>query len=114
LSFAGQTTTSVRSFFGGQAAGTFALDEHTTVTPHLRLAWAHEFTDTRQVNVSFLAIPGAALTELGARPARDAAIVEAGVEVGIGRSLAVYAQFDGDLAGSGHAYAGSGGLRFTW
>jgi outer membrane autotransporter protein len=114
LSFAGETTTSVRSFLGGQVATTFVVDPHTTVTPHLRLAWAHEFTSTRQVNVSFLSIPGPAFTELGARPLRDAAIVEAGVEVAIGRSVMVYAQFDGDLGGGGGVYAGSGGLRITW
>jgi S-(hydroxymethyl)glutathione dehydrogenase/alcohol dehydrogenase len=50
----------------------------------------------------------------GARPARDAALVSAGVDVGIGRNVTVYAQFDSELAGSGNAYAGSGGLRVSW
>jgi outer membrane autotransporter protein len=76
--------------------------------------WAHEFSADRQVNASFLSIPGAAFTVNGARPARDAAIVGAGVDVGIGRNVALYAQFDGDLSGSGNAYAGSGGIRISW
>jgi outer membrane autotransporter protein len=85
-----------------------------SVTPRLRVAWAHEFTNTRQINVSFLSIPGAAFTEQGARPVRDAAIVSAGLELGLGRNVALYAQFDGDIAGGSNAYAGSGGLRFIW
>jgi len=73
-----------------------------------------EFNADRQVGASFLSIPGAAFTVNGARPARDAALVSAGVDVGIGRNVTVYAQFDSELAGSGNAYAGSGGLRVSW
>jgi hypothetical protein len=57
------------------------------------------FTSTRQINASFLSIPGAAFTERGARPVRDAMIVSAGLELGLGRNAALYAQFDGDIAG---------------
>jgi outer membrane autotransporter protein len=114
LSYAGQTTTSVRSFLGGEATTSFTLGEHTTVTPRLRVAWAHEFDRTRQVNASFLSLPGAAFTVNGARPARDAAIVTAGVDVAVSRNVALFAQFDGDIAGGGNAYAGSGGIRVSW
>jgi outer membrane autotransporter protein len=114
LSYQAQSTTSVRSTLGAQAATTFQLGERLSVTPRLRAAWAHEFNDDRQVNASFLSIPGAAFTVSGARPARDAALVSAGVDVGIGRNVTVYAQFDSELAGSGNAYAGSGGLRVSW
>ena len=114
LSYQGETTTSVRSFVGGQATTTFALGERTTLTPRVRLAWAHEFNRDRQVNASFLALPAAAFTVAGARPAHDAAIVSAGVDVGFGRAVALYAQFDGDIAGGGNAYAGSGGIRVSW
>jgi outer membrane autotransporter protein len=114
LTYQHQTTTSVRSTLGGQAATTFQFGERLSVTPRLRAAWAHEFNADRQVNASFLSIPGAAFTINGARPARDAALVSAGVDVGMGRNVTVYAHFDGELAGSGNAYAGSGGLRVSW
>jgi uncharacterized protein with beta-barrel porin domain len=114
LSYAGETTTSVRSFLGGQASTTYRVADWATLTPRIRLAWAHEFTPDRQVSASFLSIPGAAFTVNGARPARDAAIVGAGVDLGIGRNVALYAQFDGDLSGGGNAYAGSGGIRISW
>jgi hypothetical protein len=33
----------------------------------------------------------------------------------LGRNAALYAQFDGDIAGGGgNAYAGSGGIRLSW
>jgi outer membrane autotransporter protein len=114
LSYAGQTTTSVRSFLGGETATTLQLDERTTLAPRIRVAWAHEYDRTRQVNASFLSLPGAAFTVNGARPARDAAIVVAGVDLAIGRNVALFAEFDGDIAGSGNAYAGSGGIRVSW
>jgi uncharacterized protein with beta-barrel porin domain len=91
LTYQPETTTSVRSFLGGQASTTFDIGERLTVSPRIRLAWAHEFTADRQVSASFLSLPGAAFTVSGARPARDAAIVGAGVDIGIGRSIALYA-----------------------
>jgi outer membrane autotransporter protein len=114
LTYQPWTTTSVRSTLGAQAATTLQLGERTTIMPRLRAAWAHEFNDDRQVGASFLSIPAAAFTMNGARPSRDAAIVSAGVDVGIGRAVALYAWFDSELTGAGNAYAGTGGLRVSW
>jgi outer membrane autotransporter protein len=114
LSYAGETTTSVRSFLGAEATTAFSLDARTIVTPRIRLAWGHEFNLDRQVNAAFLSLPAAAFTVAGARPARDAALVSAGVDVALGRTVALYAQFDGDISGSGNAYAGTGGIRISW
>jgi hypothetical protein len=36
------------------------------------------------------------------------------VDLALGRNVALYAQFDGDIAGGGNAYAGSGGIRVSW
>jgi outer membrane autotransporter protein len=85
-----------------------------SLTPRLRAAWAHEFNAGRQVNASFLSLPGAAFTVSGARPARDAAVVSAGVDWTFGRTVSLFAQFDGDLSGGGSAYAGTGGIRIAW
>jgi hypothetical protein len=44
-----------------------------------------------------------------------ALIISAGADLALGRTVALTAQFDGDIAGSGgSAYAGSGGIRLTW
>jgi outer membrane autotransporter protein len=114
LTYQPQTTTSVRSTLGAQAATTLQLGARTTISPRIRAAWAHEFNADRQVNAAFLSIPAAAFTVSGARPARDAALVSAGVDVGIGQNVTLYAQFDSELTGAGNAYAGSGGLRLSW
>jgi outer membrane autotransporter protein len=114
LSYQSQTTTSVRSFVGGQVATGWRLGETTTLGARLRAAWAHEFNADRALNASFVTIPGALFTVNGARPARDAALVTAGLDLNLGRNATLYAQFDGDLAGSGNAYAGSAGLRIHW
>jgi outer membrane autotransporter protein len=114
LSYQAQTTTSVRSQLGVEAGTRFMLGERTTLAPRLRAAWAHEFVATRQVNASFLSLPAAAFTVSGARPARDAALVTAAVDLAFGRAVSLYAQFDGDLAAGGSAYAGSGGVRISW
>jgi outer membrane autotransporter protein len=114
LSYQGQTTTSVRSFLGGEASTTVRLGDRVQLSPRLRLAWAHEFNRDRQVNASFLTLPGAAFTVSGARPAANAAIVSAGVDVAVGRNAALFAQFDGDIASGSGAYAGTGGLRVSW
>jgi outer membrane autotransporter protein len=105
----------VRSFLGGEAMTTLRLDERTTLMPRIRLAWAHEFNRDRQVNAAFLSLPAAAFTVSGARPASDSAIVSAGADLAFGRNVALFAQFDGDIAGGGgNAYAGSGGIRISW
>jgi hypothetical protein len=46
---------------------------------------------------------------------RTCVIVSAGADLVLGRNVALFAQFDGDIAGGGgNAYAGSGGIRVTW
>jgi uncharacterized protein with beta-barrel porin domain len=64
--------------------------------------------------MSFLSIPEASFTVHGARAARDAAMVRAGVDLTLFGLAEVYAQFDGALAAGGSAYAGKGGIRLAW
>lgn len=113
LSFKASAATSVRSQLGGEVATTFRVGDRVTVTPRLRIAWAHEFVTDRQVNASFQTLPGSTFAVEGARPARDAAIVGAGVDIGFARNIGFFARFDGDLAPGGSAFAGSGGLRIA-
>jgi uncharacterized protein with beta-barrel porin domain len=54
---------------------------------------------------SVIGLPTAAVTVSGTRPVRDAAIVGAGVDLGSGRNVALYAQVEGASAGS-HAMIG--------
>jgi len=114
LTVAPQSTLSVRSELGGQIDATFKLDDGTTIKPRLRLAWAHEFSPDRQVTASLNALPAASFTVNGARAARDAALVTAGVDFGLSTHVSGFAQFDGEFSLSGSSFAGAGGLRVTW
>jgi outer membrane autotransporter protein len=97
------------------AATQLRWGDRTVFTPRVRAGWAHEFDNDRQINASLVSLfPGQSFTVNGARPARDSAVLQAGVDVGLWRGVQVFAQFDSELSGRGSAYAGSGGLRISW
>ncbi|MDP1966063.1 MAG: autotransporter domain-containing protein [Reyranella sp.] len=115
LNVQAQTTTSVRSVLGAEFATTFAPTEDLVVRPRARLGWAHEFNTYRASTASFAALgPGVPLTVQGASPASDALVVQAAVEVEVGRMFRIYGQFDGDFASTARSYAGTGGIRLVW
>ncbi len=115
LNVQGQTTTSVRTVLGAEFRAMLPLDESTVLRPRARLGWAHEFNTYRASTATFAALgPGVPFTVQGASPASDALVVTAAVEVELGAMLRVYAQFDGDLAGTARSYAGTGGVRLNW
>lgn|GEM_PF-6733931 len=115
LNVQAQTTTSVRSVMGAEFATTFAQDENLIVRPRARLGWAHEFNTYRASTASFAALgPGVPFTVQGASPASDALVVQAAVEVEVGRLFRIYGQFDGDFASTARSYAGTGGIRLVW
>jgi uncharacterized protein with beta-barrel porin domain len=115
LNVAGRRSWSVRSELGGQINRTFALDDGTTtLKPRLRLAWAHEFSADRQVTATLQSLPTASFTVTGARAARDAALVTAGIDIGLSGNVSGFAQLDGEFSLSGSSIAGAAGLRVTW
>jgi uncharacterized protein with beta-barrel porin domain len=115
LNVQAQTTTSVRSVLGAEFATTFAPTEDLVFRPRARLGWAHEFNTYRASTASFAALgPGVPFTVQGASPASDAVVVQAAVEVEVGRMFRIYGQFDGDFASTARSYAGTGGIRLVW
>ena len=115
LAVQGQTTTSIRSALGSQFAHAFTVDERTTVTPRLRLGWAHEFKTERNMTAAFSTLgAGQTFTVAGARAASDALLVTAGLDVDIGGMVRLYAKFDGDFSGQAESWSGTGGIRLFW
>ena len=115
LTMQGQITTSVRSTLGSQFAHTFTVDDRTTVTPRLKLAWAHEFNTERNMTAAFSTLgAGQIFTVAGARAASDAQLVTAGLDVDIGGMVRLYAKFDGDFSGQAESWSGTGGIRLFW
>ena len=92
-----------------QVQQSVAIERYDGIQDELQQAVSTELTTSDQAtNV-------AAQAQAGARPARDAAIARAGADLALARNVALYAQFDGDIAGGGgNAYAGSGGIRISW
>ena len=85
-----------------------------SLTPRLRLGWAHEFNTNRSSTVALTLLPGAPFQVNGAPPDADSLLVGVGLELELGRMLRVYGQFDGDFAGNARGFSGTGGVRLFW
>ena len=59
-------------------------------------------------------LPGSTFLVDGARPARDAAHVKAGVELAIGPHSAIFVTFEGEFSGANQLYAGQGGFKYLF
>ena len=84
------------------------------LTPWVSLAWRHEWSTTRTQTATLVALPGASFVVIGARPARDAAQVKAGVNFALTQTLALFASFEGEFGAKNPVYAGKGGMKVAW
>jgi outer membrane autotransporter protein len=111
----GQTSTSVRSTFGGQFETAIMATDDAILRPRLRVGWAHEFNTNRTATVTLGSLlPNAPFQVTGAQPAPDALIVSAGFDLELTHMVRLYGQFDSDLSYNARAFAGTGGLRLVW
>ena len=113
LTFAATTSYSFPTFLGAQFDTKIAMGEQ-TLTPYLRAAWVHEFSPDRQLQASFLTLPGASFTVAGPRAARDAARIEAGARWSITAQTLLFANLTGEFSDRSQGYTANGGLRVTW
>jgi subtilase-type serine protease len=114
LTFASHTTQSLPLFAGVRLAQTYNFASGIKVTPSLSLAWVHEFRPQRDISAVFASFPGIGFNVAGARPARDAAKVKAGLNVAMTDNVALYASFDGEFSGVSNSYGGRGGVLVRW
>jgi outer membrane autotransporter protein len=111
----GQTSTSVRSTFGGQFETAITATDDAILRPRLRLGWAHEFNTNRTATVTLGSVlPNAPFQVTGAQPAPDSLVISAGFDLELTHMVRLYGQFDSDLAYNARAFAGTGGLRLVW
>jgi outer membrane autotransporter protein len=104
----------VYSTLGVRAATVIPLSAGTALIPRVTLAWQHAFDDlTPPTAMRFLAT-GAPFTVAGLPIAQDSALVEAGLDVAIGRDLTFGVSYVGQLSADGHDHAvkGKATLRF--
>ena len=82
--------------------------------PYARLSWVHEFSPTRDVSASFIALPGSSFTVDGPRAASDAARIDLGSRLALNARTSLFASFDGEFSDRSQSYAGKGGLKVNW
>ena len=70
--------------------------------------------DKLLIAAAFITLPLTGFTVLGPSATRDAARIDLGSKVAVGRNTALFASFDGELSSRGQMYAGRGGLKATW
>ncbi|MHA6197230.1 autotransporter outer membrane beta-barrel domain-containing protein [Pseudomonas wadenswilerensis] len=83
----------------------FVLDNGTTVTPRGSIGWRHALGDTTPDADMRFVDGGAAFSVQGAPIARDAAVVEAGLDVGVGASGKLGLGYSGQLASGNRDHA---------
>lgn len=114
LSVGRQTTTSAPLFLGVRGERRFELADGLAVTPQASVAWVHEFSPARNLNGALVSLPGASFIVNGARPASDAAQVNAGAQLDVTHYAALFASFEGEFSNIAQTYAGKGGVRMAW
>ncbi|MHA6193129.1 autotransporter-associated beta strand repeat-containing protein [Pseudomonas wadenswilerensis] len=93
------------STVGLRAGKVFALDNGATLTPHGSIGWRHAFGDkTPDADLRFVE-GGAGFSNQGVAIARDAAVLEAGVDLSIGQRGKLGVGYSGQLASENRDHA---------
>ena len=93
------------STVGLRAGKRFTLDNGTTVTPRGSLGWRHAYGDTRPDADLRFVDGGAGFSSQGVAIARDAAVVEAGLDVSVGATGKLGLGYSGQLASESRDHA---------
>ena len=87
------------SSLGVRAATTMQLASGRELKPHAGLTWQHAFGDvTPEAQMAFISVPTANFTVAGAPLARDAALVEIGVDLDLSEQARVGVSYLGQYA----------------
>jgi uncharacterized protein with beta-barrel porin domain len=114
LSYSAHTTTSLPTFLGAQVDTRYVLAGGQVLSPMARLSWVHEFKPDRQVEATFVSIPSTLFTVDGARAARDSVRLDTGVTLALNQSVALFANFNGELSSESQMASATGGAKVTW
>jgi outer membrane autotransporter protein len=98
LNYQANDTVDTRTEIGARLATSVLLLGGMTVDFQGRAAWAHDFASTPTLGVAFQSLPGSSFAVYGARLADNSALVSAGGELHIMRSLSLIGKLDGEFA----------------
>ena len=101
------------SMLGVRAASLVALGNGMVLIPRASVAWQHAFGDvTPSDGLAFQTAPNVPFTIAGVPIARDAALVEAGLDLALNAHATLGVSYSGELAGNVTDHAAKG--RFSW
>src|SRR5262249_3989218 len=84
-------------------------------TLRARVAYAHDWVSDPTANVAFQLLgPGSGFIGNGAAPVKDSALLSAGSELHVTRSITLGAKFESQLAAHSQTYAGTGTVKVAW
>jgi autotransporter-associated beta strand protein len=113
LTFASQTSSSLRSELGLRADKSFVMADG-VLTLRGRTAWAHDSNTSRTATPTFQALPGSqSFTVNGARPSADGLLATGGVEFYLRNGWSVSANYEGEFSRTTASNAGKGTLRYA-
>jgi autotransporter-associated beta strand protein len=113
LSYTGKDVTATRSELGVRSEKAVALTDATLMLRG-RLAWAHDFNTDRNVQATFLTLPGSAFVVNGAQPAADTALTTVSAEMLWRNGWSASATAEAQLSDTTHSYSGKGVVRYNW
>lgn len=113
LTLARRSDVTARSELGVQIDVTSAV-AGLPVTGYVRAGWAHYHRRDASVSATITGLAGSSFAVEGAKPARNAALVAAGLDLRIGKNVTLGARFDGELSGPANRYGGSAQLRVSF
>ena len=97
LNYQANDTVDTRTEIGARLATSVPLLNGMALDFQGRAAWAHDFVSAPTLGVAFQSLPGTSFAVYGARLADNSALVSAGGELHITRSLSLIAKFDGEF-----------------
>lgn len=78
---------------------------------YLRAGWAHYYRRDASVSAAITGLSGSDFVIDGAKPARNAALLSAGLDLKIAANVTLGARFDSELSGTTNRFGGSAQLR---
>lgn len=114
LTIQGRDFHDTRAEVGAMFDQTLGSPQATALHLHLRGAYAHHWVRDPRLDAGFTALPGSAFTVTGAAPARNTALVSAGIELRIAHGATIYGKADGEIAPGAQNYRGAFGIRYIW
>jgi outer membrane autotransporter protein len=86
------------------------FDSGVVWAPFGRVSWVHEFEPQRDITAALSLLPVGAFTVEGPRAASDSARLEAGSNLYLTRSAALFGSFIGEFSNRGSIYSGNGSM----